>query len=313
MSASQSAAMSRTPAKAQPEPSAALGHLTVRPEGIGPAEVHFSFEQQDKRIGGALGVSVLSHVALVVLAMVIASIMPERVYEAAMPERLSEQIVWLAQEGPGGGGGGGGNEMPEPPKQAELPGKEPITVPAVKPPAMELQKPEPEPEPLPELNIPAQTMAAAELTAPGVIAEGIPPESGLSQGSGSGGGAGTGTGTGVGSGQGSGLGAGYGGGTGGGAYRPGNGVTLPRVLFEKKPAYTADAMRAKVQGTVLLECVVLPDGTVGEVDIVRSLDSTFGLDEEAVKAARQWRFQPGMRFGEPVPVLVTIELQFTLR
>jgi protein TonB len=178
---------------------------------------------------------------------------------------------------------------------------------------MELQKPEPEPEPLPELNIPAQTMAAAELTAPGVVAEGIPPESGLSQGSGSGGGAGTGTGTGVGSGQGSGLGAGYGGGTGGGAFRPGNGVTLPRVLFEKKPAYTADAMRAKVQGTVLLECVVLPDGTVGEVDIVRSLDSTFGLDEEAVKAARQWRFQPGMRFGEPVPVLVTIELQFTLR
>ena len=53
-----------------------------------------------------------------------------------------------------------------------------------------------------------------------------------------------------------------------------------------KPQYTADAMRAKVQGTVLLECVVLPDGSVGRVDVVKSLDSTFGLDQEAVKAAR---------------------------
>lgn len=304
--------MPSTSPQAQPEPPAGTGHLTVRPDGLGPAEVRFSFERQEKRLGGALGVSVLSHAALVVLGIVVASLIPERTYQAIMPERLPEDIVWLAQEGPGGGGGGGGNEMKEPPKKAELPGQEKITVPAVKPPAMEVPKePEPEPEPVPELKIPAQTMAAAELMAPGVIAEGVPES--ISQGSGSGGGAGTGTGTGIGPGEGPGLGPGTGGGVGGGTYRPGNGVTLPRVLFEKKPAYTADAMRAKVQGTVLLECVVLPDGTVGEVDIIRSLDSTFGLDQEAVKAARQWRFQPGMRFGEPVSVLVTIELQFTLR
>ena len=72
-------------------------------------------------------------------------------------------------------------------------------------------------------------------------------------------------------------------------------------------------MRAKVQGTVLLECVVLPDGSVGRVDVVKSLDPTFGLDAEAVKAAKQWRLIPGTRFGEPVSVLVTIELTFTLR
>jgi protein TonB len=90
-------------------------------------------------------------------------------------------------------------------------------------------------------------------------------------------------------------------------------VQLPRPIREVKPQYTADAMRAKVQGVVLLECVVLPDGTVGKVEVIRSLDSTFGLDQEAIKAARQWRFAPGTRFGEPVAVLVTIELQFTLR
>ena len=90
-------------------------------------------------------------------------------------------------------------------------------------------------------------------------------------------------------------------------------MTLPRVLREVKPQYTSDAMRAKVQGTVLLQCVVKADGSVGDVQVVRSLDSAFGLDQEAIKAARQWRFAPGTRLGEPVPVLVTIELTFTLR
>jgi TonB family protein len=72
-------------------------------------------------------------------------------------------------------------------------------------------------------------------------------------------------------------------------------------------------MRAKVQGTAVLDCVVKTDGTVGECVVVRSLDSSFGLDQEAVKAARQWKFVPGRRMGQPVPVLVTIELMFTLR
>ena len=88
---------------------------------------------------------------------------------------------------------------------------------------------------------------------------------------------------------------------------------LPTVLREVKPAYTADAMRAKVQGSVWLECIVMPDGSVGEVKVTRSLDPIFGLDQEAIKAAKMWRFRPGMRQGEPVPVIITIELTFTLR
>ena len=85
------------------------------------------------------------------------------------------------------------------------------------------------------------------------------------------------------------------------------------MLREVKPNYTAAAMRAKVQGVVLLECVVGPDGSIGQVNIVKSLDKVFGLDDEAVKAAKQWRFDPGRRFGEPVAVYVTLELAFTLR
>jgi protein TonB len=192
-----------------------------------------------------------------------------------------------------------------------LPGKDKITVPVEKAPTPTPEPPKPEPPPA-ELLIPAQTMAAAEQTLPGVIQPSAPTVS-ESQGAGSGGGAGTGTGQGIGAGQGSGLGAGFGGGTGGGAYRPGAGITLPQVLREVKPAYTADAMRAKVQGSVWLECIVMPDGSVGEVKVTRSLDPIFGLDQEAIKAAKMWRFRPGMRQGEPVPVIITIELTFTLR
>src|SRR5205823_286661 len=189
--------------------------------------------------------------------------------------------------GPGGGGGGGGNKMKEPPKKAELPGKDKLTVPVEKKPSFEQAKSEP--NPIEQLNIPAKSLASAVDSLPGAI-EAPPGPPTVSQGSGSGGGAGTGTGTGIGPGTGSGLGPGSGGGTGGGIYRPGNGVTLPRVLHEERPQYTSDAMRAKVQGTVLLECVVRPDGSVGDVQVVRSLDPTFCLDQQAVQAAKKWRF-----------------------
>jgi periplasmic protein TonB len=63
---------------------------------------------------------------------------------------------------------------------------------------------------------------------------------------------------------------------------------------------------------VLLEAVVKTDGTVDDVKVLRSLDAKFGLDQEAIKAAKLWRFQPGTRQGEPVPVVVTMELSFTL-
>jgi TonB family protein len=203
--------------------------------------------------------------------------------------------------------------MKEPPRQAQLPGKDKITVPVQKQQSLEPPKiAKAEPNPVEFLNIPAKELAASKDSLPGAIeAPPGPPTS--SQGSGSGGGAGTGTGSGIGPGTGSGLGPGTGGGTGGGAYRLGSGVTTPVLLREVRPQYTSDAMRAKIQGTVLVECVVKSDGTVGDVQVVRSLDSTFGLDQEAVKAARQWRFRAGTLKGEPVPVTITIELTFTLR
>jgi periplasmic protein TonB len=297
--------MSTTPSHSgkpeQPQQAAtsgSTGHLTVRPEGLGPRDTFFQFEKQEKRIGGAVGISVAAHVGVLALLVLIARFVPEQVYEAVLPERLSKDIVWLAQPGPGGGGGGG-NKMPEPPKPAEIPKPTPpAPIPEVVPPPT-VETPPQEVAP----QVPVITQAANEPVV-GVLSENTSANTESR---------GTGTGSGAGPGTGRGIGPGNGGGIGGGEYRVGNGVTSPTVLREVKPGYTADAMRAKVQGTVRLECVVLPDGTVGRVEVIRSLDNSFGLDQEAIKAAKQWRFRPGMRQGEPVAVLVIIELDFTLR
>jgi len=96
-------------------------------------------------------------------------------------------------------------------------------------------------------------------------------------------------------------------------YRPGDGITLPEVVKEVKPKYTREAMQAKIQGTVWLECVVNENGDVSDVQITRSLDTEYGLDQAAIDAARQWKFKPGRKDGKPVAVRITLELTFTLK
>lgn len=96
-------------------------------------------------------------------------------------------------------------------------------------------------------------------------------------------------------------------------YKAGPDITLPRVVKEVKPQYTRAAMDQKIQGSVWLLAVVDDKGDVGVVEITRSLDKEHGLDEEAVKATRQWKFEPGKKDGKPVYVQVTIELTFRLK
>ena len=96
-------------------------------------------------------------------------------------------------------------------------------------------------------------------------------------------------------------------------YRRGDGVTLPVVVKEVKPDYTREAMQAGIQGDVILKVVVTSAGDVGNVQVARSLDKEFGLDDAAVDAAKQWKFKPGTRQGKPVAVEVDIELTFRLK
>lgn len=97
-------------------------------------------------------------------------------------------------------------------------------------------------------------------------------------------------------------------------YRPSApGVSNPVLVRQVMPTYSAEALRAGIQGLVELEAVVLQDGSVGAVRVTRSLDQRFGLDERAVMAARQWRFTPA-RLGErPVSMAVTLIVEFRLK
>jgi TonB family protein len=89
------------------------------------------------------------------------------------------------------------------------------------------------------------------------------------------------------------------------------GVNLPRALKTAKPFYPREPYDAGVQGAVSLELVVDATGLAGDVRVLKSLHPD--LDEAAIASARQWRFAPGTRAGQPVAVVVTMDVTFQLR
>jgi TonB family protein len=90
------------------------------------------------------------------------------------------------------------------------------------------------------------------------------------------------------------------------------GIVRPQVVRQPNPKYTPNGMKAKMQGNIEMEGVVQTDGTIGDVRVVKSLDALFGLDTEAMKAFREWRFKPATRDGQPIAVVVTVEMSFRL-
>ena len=96
-----------------------------------------------------------------------------------------------------------------------------------------------------------------------------------------------------------------------GAYRVGSGVTPPTVLSRIEPVYSEAARKAKLQGKVVLSAIVRKDGSLEVLSVVRGLG--LGLDENAIKALKKWRFRPGKRSGKPVDVALNIEVDFSLR
>jgi TonB family protein len=95
-----------------------------------------------------------------------------------------------------------------------------------------------------------------------------------------------------------------------GVYRPGNGVSMPKLVKKVEPRYTEEARRNKVEGRVTLSMVVAVNGRATDFLVMGSLDA--GLDQEAIKAVKEWRFEPGQKDGKPVPILATIEVNFRL-
>lgn len=87
-------------------------------------------------------------------------------------------------------------------------------------------------------------------------------------------------------------------------------VTPPSVVFNPSPAYADDARKSKYQGTSRLHMIVAEDGSVHDLQIVLPLG--LGLDEKAVDAVSTWKFEPARKGGQPVAVVIEIEVDFRL-
>jgi TonB family protein len=91
-----------------------------------------------------------------------------------------------------------------------------------------------------------------------------------------------------------------------------NGITMPICEYCPRPEYSPEAREANIQGTVYLQIIVLTTGRAGEIKVIKGFEKS--LDEQAIKAVReQWTFKPATdRNGDPVDVIVPVEIAFQL-
>jgi protein TonB len=87
-------------------------------------------------------------------------------------------------------------------------------------------------------------------------------------------------------------------------------IKIPAKVLHVPPVYPAIAQQARVEGVVIIEAIIGTDGRVKEARVLRSKPL---LDEAALAAVRQWVFSPTTLNGVPVPVLMTVTVNFTLR
>jgi periplasmic protein TonB len=267
----------------------------------------------DYKKNGVLG-STMLHIVAIAAIVTITMITRHIVKEVTKP---ADHVTWVpvedniptlqpAKTQSGGGGGGGDRDKFEAPK-GKLPkfDMQPIT-----PPAMVVRNEHPKLVAEPAVAVPPQVKIAMNnlpnLGDPMSHLPSGPP----SNGTGSGGGIGSGSGGGVGVGTGPGVGEGRGGGTGGGIFRVGGGVSAPRGVYTPDPEYSEEARKAKYQGTCVLWLIVGPDGKPRDIRVARNLG--MGLDEKAMEAVKNWRFEPAMKDGKPVAVQINVEVSFRL-
>lgn len=89
-----------------------------------------------------------------------------------------------------------------------------------------------------------------------------------------------------------------------------NGVTPPHLIHNVVPEFSEEARRKKIEGMVTLTLVVGTDGQPTDIQVVTPLGH--GLDEKAVEAVQQWRFQPAMKDGSPVAQKINAQVSFHL-
>ena len=204
-----------------------------------------------------------------------------------------------------GGGGGGGDRDVLQASKGKLPK---FSMQQITPPVVVVRNEAPKLAVDPTIVVPPQVQLASN-NMPNLgdpMAGAVLP----SNGTGSGGGIGSGGGGGVGSGHGPGFGPGEGGGTGGGIFHVGGGVSPPRQIFAPEPEFSEEARKAKYQGVCTLGLIVGVDGRPTNIRVLSSLG--MGLDEKAIEAVKNWKFEPAMKDGHPVRVEIAVEVDFHL-
>jgi TonB family protein len=92
--------------------------------------------------------------------------------------------------------------------------------------------------------------------------------------------------------------------------RVGGNIRPPTKIKNVNPVYPSIAQSARVQGVVIVEATIGPDGKVSDARVLRSIPL---LDQAALDAVRQWVFTPTLLNGVPVPVIMTVTVNFTLQ
>jgi periplasmic protein TonB len=259
---------------------------------------------------GALGAG--GYYTLLALVIVGGTLLARRVVVAATAPKVTTVLVdpgdipalKPSKTQVGGGGGGGDRDV-----LAASKGKLPkFSMQQITPPVAVIRNEHPKLAVDPTIVIPPQVVIASN-NMPNLgdpMAHAVLP----SNGTGGGGGIGSGEGGGVGSGKGPGFGPGEGGGTGGGVFHVGGGVSPPRPIYKPDPEFSEEARKAKYQGVCTLQMIVGVDGRPRDMKVLGSLG--MGLDEKAIEAVKNWRFEPGMKDGHPVATIIAVEVDFHL-
>ena len=100
-------------------------------------------------------------------------------------------------------------------------------------------------------------------------------------------------------------------GSSGEPFRIGDGIRAPAKVVDVQPVYPPEAQEARDQGVVILEATLTRTGAVSDVEVLRS--AVPALDEAAIAAVRQWRYEPTLVDGEAVSILLTVTVNFQLR
>jgi len=283
--------------------------LTSRPVKVREIWGEYNYHKQ------SASVSLLVHAAMIGGLIAVSIIGARVVKDAEKPKQtvdliapdLTPQLPMTkkSDHSAGGGGGGGDHDKLQAPK-----GKLPkLAMQQITPPAVVIRNENPKLPVEPTVVVPPQIKLASNMPNLGNPMAAI-PSGPPSNGTGSGGGIGSGVGGGVGSGTGPGVGPGHGGGIGGGVFRVGGGVSPPKAIDTPDPDYSEEARKARYQGVCVLWLIVGPDGKPRDLKVARALG--MGLDEKAIEAVRNWRFEPATKDGKPVAVQINVEVSFKL-